>query len=322
VHYLELHLRTIYGDRIASVVEQSSAGIRLKDEPATSVLISSFAPASNTMDGQAQPDNLFDILLTTDALAEGVNLQDASYLISYDLAWTADVIIQRAGRIMRLWHDPRKVHLYTFVPHASIPAAEGMNSLLGNRSSRLAERLDESATYTELPLLPEGENSYERLGPLSQITFLENSELDYDIAFDPSLAATTEGLIDYATLQANRQEANSLDDDLRTARVSAHVKEPKIVTIIRHRKRLVTITLDDSGNVKMLADDEVFAWLRCKPGEPRAFIDAAEVESMRHQVTQAWRMQQGLDEAEEVEHVCSALLVPEDGIERLTVGLE
>jgi len=45
----------------------------------------------------------------------GVNLQDASVVVSYDIAWTPDTIIQRAGRILRFWKEPRKVQLYIIV---------------------------------------------------------------------------------------------------------------------------------------------------------------------------------------------------------------
>ena len=44
-----------------------------------------------------------DLLIATDVLSEGQNLQDAQFLINYDLPWNPVRIIQRAGRIDRLF---------------------------------------------------------------------------------------------------------------------------------------------------------------------------------------------------------------------------
>ena len=44
----------------------------------------------------------FDILITTDVLAEGVNLQQAAQIINYDLPWNPMRIVQRHGRVDRI----------------------------------------------------------------------------------------------------------------------------------------------------------------------------------------------------------------------------
>ena len=60
-----------------------------------------FAPRST----EAPPrhdDDLYDILVTTDVLAEGVNLQQARHIINYDLPWNPMRLVQRHGRIDRI----------------------------------------------------------------------------------------------------------------------------------------------------------------------------------------------------------------------------
>jgi hypothetical protein len=54
-------------------------------------MIRDFAPLSNQNLGDSERD--IDTLILTDAHSTGINLQDASVMINYDLAWTADVII-------------------------------------------------------------------------------------------------------------------------------------------------------------------------------------------------------------------------------------
>jgi hypothetical protein len=57
-----------------------------------------------------------DLLISTDVLSEGQNLQDADTVINYDLHWNPVRMIQRAGRIDRIGSPHDVVHLYNFFP--------------------------------------------------------------------------------------------------------------------------------------------------------------------------------------------------------------
>jgi len=57
-----------------------------------------------------------DILISTDVLSEGQNLQVAKTLINYDLHWNPTRMIQRAGRIDRIGSPFDKIHIYNFFP--------------------------------------------------------------------------------------------------------------------------------------------------------------------------------------------------------------
>ncbi len=60
-----------------------------------------FAPLTTDAPEDAEED-LYDILVTTDVLAEGVNLQQAGQIINYDLPWNPMRLVQRHGRIDRI----------------------------------------------------------------------------------------------------------------------------------------------------------------------------------------------------------------------------
>ena len=60
--------------------------------------------------------NRFDLLLTTDVLSEGVNLQQAGRIINYDLPWNPMRLVQRHGRIDRIGSRHREVFLACFFP--------------------------------------------------------------------------------------------------------------------------------------------------------------------------------------------------------------
>ena len=83
-----------------------------------------FAPHAN---GRPPPPDRehVDVLIATDVLSEGLNLQDARHVVSYDLPWNPVRLLQRIGRVDRLGsaHDQVEVHL--FVP------GSGLEPLLG-----------------------------------------------------------------------------------------------------------------------------------------------------------------------------------------------
>jgi hypothetical protein len=72
-----------------------------------------FAPISM---GKPERENLFDILITTDVLAEGVNLQQCRHIINYDLPWNPMRLVQRHGRIDRIGSKHKRVFLRSIFP--------------------------------------------------------------------------------------------------------------------------------------------------------------------------------------------------------------
>ena len=61
-----------------------------------------------------------ELLIATDVLSEGQNLQDAQYLINYDLHWNPVRMIQRAGRIDRLFSPHETVYIYNVMPEKGL----------------------------------------------------------------------------------------------------------------------------------------------------------------------------------------------------------
>jgi hypothetical protein len=66
------------------------------------------------------PDEVVDLLIATDVLSEGVNLQDADTLINYDLHWNPVRLIQRAGRIDRIGSEHDEIHIASFLPERQL----------------------------------------------------------------------------------------------------------------------------------------------------------------------------------------------------------
>ena len=74
-----------------------------------------------------------DIILSTDVLSEGQNLQTAKYLINYDLHWNPTRMIQRAGRIDRIGSPYKEIFVYNFFPEDELEALLKLVEILQNK---------------------------------------------------------------------------------------------------------------------------------------------------------------------------------------------
>lgn len=97
-----------------------------------------FSPNSNKKRDKISPGEELRVLIATDVLSEGQNLQDCSIIVNYDLPWAIIRLIQRAGRVDRIGQQSEEILCYSFTP------AEGVERLI-NLRGRLRDRLQENA---------------------------------------------------------------------------------------------------------------------------------------------------------------------------------
>lgn len=62
--------------------------------------------------------NEFDILITTEVLAEGINLHRSNMIVNYDVPWNSTRLMQRIGRINRIGSRAENIYVYNFYPSA------------------------------------------------------------------------------------------------------------------------------------------------------------------------------------------------------------
>lgn len=83
-------------------------------------ILTNFSPLSKKRSSQRsmpqENDGEIDLLIATDCISEGQNLQDCDYLVNYDIHWNPVRIIQRFGRIDRIGSINKKVYLVNFWP--------------------------------------------------------------------------------------------------------------------------------------------------------------------------------------------------------------
>lgn len=103
-----------------------------------------FAPKANCQSEEEQQNiqsKEIDILICTDVLSEGQNLQDAGVLVNYDLHWNPVRMIQRAGRIDRLGTNYEELFIYNCFPEEGLDALLGLVARLQARIAMIGENV-------------------------------------------------------------------------------------------------------------------------------------------------------------------------------------
>ena len=129
LRYLEEQLRVRGLERLAGVTGQA------KDPTSYAWR---FSPVSNNKRERVSAEQELRILLSTDVLSEGQNLQDSAIVVNFDLPWAIIRLVQRAGRVDRIGQESEKILCYSFLP------AEGVENLIRLRR-RVRQRLNENA---------------------------------------------------------------------------------------------------------------------------------------------------------------------------------
>ena len=108
-------------------------------------LLTAFSPRSKERPADYASDGDIDLLIATDCISEGQNLQDCDYLVNFDIHWNPVRIIQRFGRIDRIKSPNDSIQLVNFWPNMELE--EYIN--LEQRVSGKMVLLDISATGEE-----------------------------------------------------------------------------------------------------------------------------------------------------------------------------
>ena len=196
-----------------------------------------FSPESNEKLSDFPPSRQTRVLIATDILSEGQNLQDSARVINYDLPWAIIRLIQRAGRVDRIGQKADTIQCYSFLP------AEGVELIIKLRK-RLVHRLrqneevvgsDESFFEDQTPADEEGlRNLYdEKSGILDEP---EDDEVDLTseafeiwaqaIKDNPDLRKAVEALPD-VVFATKAHIPDSARPELTPSGVLAYIRTPQ-----------------------------------------------------------------------------------------------
>lgn len=220
-----------------------------------------FSPISNKE--QIAPEKQTRILIATDVLSEGQNLQDAHIILNYDLPWAIIRIIQRAGRVDRIGQKSKEILCYSFLP------ASGIEKIIKLRS-RLKHRLEQSDSL---------------LGAPDEI-FFEDQKVRHDLeaiySQNSNILEQDEGQVDLASealaLWKKEEEINpaitkkvaTLPNVIYSAMQNreSKVKDGLVLFTQPHPDTDMLLWLNKQGNVITTSQTEILRAIKCEHDEP------------------------------------------------------
>lgn len=221
-------------------------------------IVEHFSPKSN---GQNYgEDEQSRILVATDVLSEGQNLQDAHVIVNLDLPWAIIRLIQRAGRVDRIGQDANVIYCYSFFP------ADGIEEIISLRK-RLNDRINENAH-----IVGSDEIFFEGNEKNLRDMFNEKSGvLDDDDDSDVDLSSQAYQIWKNAT-DANpklKQIIPALSNIVYSTKTTEPGQKDGVITYAKTYNDFDVLTwLDSGGNVVSQSQKRILNALACSPETP------------------------------------------------------
>ncbi|GAB3692227.1 hypothetical protein GCM10027592_10940 [Spirosoma flavus] len=284
------------------VVRQGKEGYVLKDIDKRNEIMDNFSPISRGTKKITFPVN---VLVCTDANGIGVNLQDANVVVNYDPADSADILFQRAGRIIRFTVDPsRKVYIYTFEPSQKDASSKACNKI-ASVFENMRKYHDRSSKTFGLSILPESdEEEIDLTNPEQEAAFASSFNAADDGTVPDTLAHHT------ATFDKHRDLVGKLTDSLYSSQIYKS-KEPRIAILIErdaHKQiilyNLKSRTFENENNPVAIID-----LIACQKDTDNAPIDVGTVERATKRAVNKWQ-KISMSSTDELRILCSVYLAP------------
>lgn len=221
--------------------------------------VNRFAPKANN----ARPEharNPIRLLLATDVLSEGHNLQDGAIVVNYDLHWNPVRLIQRVGRVDRVTTEAAEILVYNFLPETELEKQLGLHQKLARRIQEIHDAIGEDS-----PILDQSE----RLNEEAMYAIYEGQEGVLDAPEDEGdIYSEAEAIL--RQLEREQPEymtyIRNMPDGMRSARTAAGAKGYFVFCRADDYQRLYLV--DEGGAIVSTNPMETVRKLACSPTEP------------------------------------------------------
>lgn len=225
-------------------------------------LVARFAPKANAEAARTAVGGEINLLVATDVLSEGLNLQDCDRLINYDLHWNPVRLIQRLGRIDRIGSEHDRIQAWSFLPETALEQNLGLRASLSARIQEIHDTIGEDAAILD---------PSERVNEDAMYAIYEGRDIEQLEADEEG-----EGLLDLSEaeeiIRRLREQdpetyarITSLADGVRCGR-RVGARETYVFCRAGRYRRL--FLLDQEGSTITSETPKVLAWLRCEPDTP------------------------------------------------------
>lgn len=231
----------------------------------TDRLLTMFSPVSKERDVIYSNEKYdIDLLIATDCVSEGQNLQDCDICINYDIHWNPVRIVQRFGRVDRIGSKNKYIQLINFWPNMKLDEYINLNNRVENRMV-----LVDVAGPGEENVIVAEEEQIELDYRANQLKKLQDGELQDLEDIDGSITITDLGLNEFRMDVIQFIKENGMPDNIPSGLYAVvredldkGIKKGVIFTLrnrndsinINHKNRLhpyYLIYVDDNGEVEI-----------------------------------------------------------------------
>ena len=259
-------------------------------------IVKRFSPTWNLAPRESLPGPEIEVLLATDIVSEGQNLQDCARVLNYDLHWNPVRLIQRFGRVDRIGTEHATIHLHNMWPDVAVDAQlsltdrlhrriQAFHDLIGLDSKLLsdAERLNANAMYRIYAgkQLPEIDDSLDEVAANQRAVTLLQRIQDEDPALWRTITTLPDGIrsaLQTQTGAADEAGDNDAQNVLPVAGAQPPLMSPTVLASIPspfdEPRPGETLVLLSAGGVKSCY--AVDSDRQPRPISPAQFVAAAE----------------------------------------------
>jgi superfamily II DNA or RNA helicase len=180
-------------------------------------LVESFAPKSNGRPEWVGTEREIDVLISTDVLSEGQNLQDCGLVLNYDLHWNPTRMVQRAGRIDRLGSEFEELWLYNMFPDAGLERLLRLVESLSAKISAIDQAGFHDASVLGELVHPQNFNTLLRIKE-EDGSVIREEELATELVSNETLAHQLRKMIEAGA----REMIETLPDGIHSGQVKAN----------------------------------------------------------------------------------------------------
>ena len=256
--YLYDNLQKIYNSRVIYFSGDSSKSLKSKIE-------SSFNPKN--FDSLHPESDLYDVLITTDILSEGINLHQANIIINYDLPWNPTRIMQRVGRINRVGTSHSNIYVFNFFPTAQSDKHLSLKAKILNKLQMFNDTLGNDYKYLSEDENPSPKKLFDVLDELTSINGDNDSSEDGELKY-------------LQAIRNIRDNDNILFSKLarlpamaKTGKFSHEIISSSTLTFIR-KGALKEFFITQGSQTRQISFTEAAKILECTPDESCAKIES------------------------------------------------
>ena len=179
--------------------------------------------------GEEAPE--IDILIATDVISEGQNLQDCDMVVNYDIHWNPVRIVQRFGRVDRIGSQNKEIQLVNFWPNVELDQYINLKERVEGR----ATMMNIAGTGDDNPLAPEDQN--EAMYRKKQLEQMQNEVIDLEDV-NGGISIMDLGLEDYRmslrSYLSQHPEIEKVPNGLYTVLPSDEGNPPGVIFILKN----------------------------------------------------------------------------------------